>query len=154
MKIPKIPAALQSDVLDPPTTWWVGAGAGGGGGGGKWRQQVEEVSRFGAPCVWCSWCASGLVAGATFRAMLHVRIPMMRLGAECACREVPCPSSRQLPYKEVSWHSATNLPENIFKVPIQGSKTKKAPRGFKRFHRPFQRGFGLAAENKDETSRI
>ena len=45
MEIPKIPAALQSDVLDPPT-WWVGAG--GGGGGGKWRQQVDEVSRFGA----------------------------------------------------------------------------------------------------------
>ena len=87
MKIPKIPAALQSDVLDPPT-WWVG----GGGGGGK----VAPAGGRGCVAreVWCL----GLV-----------QLVRVRFGAK---RKFSCSASRAHS-DEVGWKSC-RLPGKVF----------------------------------------
>ena len=82
MKIPKIPAALQSDVLDPPAGRLALVVVGESG--------ASRCERFRAR-LWCSWSAR---FGAWRKFSSNAaRIPA-RFGGECARGEVPCQLDR------------------------------------------------------------
>ena len=94
MRIPKIPPALQSDVLDPPAGRLALVVVGESG--------ASRCERFRAR-LWCSWSAR---FGAWRKFSSNAaRIPE-RFGGECARGEVPCQLDRGLPSnahsKEVS----------------------------------------------------